>query len=100
MKLSVGDRLMLLKVLPEKGSLLTMRIVHELRMALSFSEEEAAQGQFVQDGQVMHWAKEFDTEIEIGTAAQGIIVDALRVLDEKRELTEGHLSLWGKFVEG
>ena len=40
MKLDVGERIRLLGILPEKGNLLTLKIVRELRDDLSFSEKE------------------------------------------------------------
>lgn len=40
MKLGIPERIRLLAILPEKGNLLTIKIVRELREELSFSEKE------------------------------------------------------------
>ena len=55
MEFTVEERLALLNLLPPEGSLLTMKIVHELRLALSFSDEELEALQFQQNGDQLMW---------------------------------------------
>jgi hypothetical protein len=113
MRLTVSERLLLLSILPGQGDLLTVRIVRQLRDALSFSEKEHKELQFkrsgepladgatVPDGQLA-WTTEADhpREVQIGDAAAGLIVDALKKLEAAELLTEALLPLWERFVEG
>ena len=43
MKLGVLERITLLQILPVQGDFLTLRIIHELRQVLSFTEGEIAE---------------------------------------------------------
>ena len=43
MLLGVVERIGLLQILPKQGDFLTLRIIHELRQSLSFTEEETAE---------------------------------------------------------
>lgn len=100
MKLSVRQRLLLLPVLPEKGSLLTIRIVRELREALSFDEGEIAELNLVQNDGRVFWdeSKEGDgKEIDIGPRAQTIILDRLKELDGSQALAIDHLEICDLF---
>ena len=101
MKLGVGDRLIILSILPREGDLATVRIVHELQQALSFSENEHAALGIRQEGEGIVW-KGTDKlkEVPIGARAQVLIADALKALSDERKLTAEHLDVWGKFVEG
>ena len=102
MKLGIKDRLVLLNTLPPEGNFATVKIVHELRMALAPSEEEATAIGLVQaEGQV-RWdpTKDIEKDIPMGKVAKGIIESALKKLDESQKLTPEHLSLYEKFVVG
>lgn len=102
MELSVAERLLLLGLLPKEGDITTVRIVHDLRRELSFTEEEhAALGVTIEDGRI-HWdgAAEAPRDVPIGGKAQALIVSALEDLSDNGKLTEQHLGLYEKFVEG
>jgi len=106
MLLSVHDRLILLAVIslgaPQTGNMLTMRIVHDLSMAMSFTEEEMKEKQLVihDDGRAT-WQDGAPTEIEIGQVARGIIQKGLKAAlpqwDEAEALTVVHISLFDRF---
>ena len=104
MELNVFERLNLLNILPKEGTFITLRIVHQLRDALSFNEEELKVLQFKQDMErgTVQWNSEADkpTEIQIGEKATDLIVDALKELDKQKKLTDQHFVLYEKFVEG
>jgi hypothetical protein len=95
MKLSIRQRLLLLPVLPEKGSLLTIRIVRELREALSFDEGEIVEFNLMQNNGRVTWdeSKDKGKEIDIGPRAQTIILDRLKELDSSQALTTDHLEI-------
>jgi len=101
MELSVGERLVLLSVLPEQGDFTTLKVIRTLRESLSFSEAEHKEYQFVQDGMSVKWNAESEQfkEIEIGEKASEIIATALSKLNEEKKLKMEHFSLYEKFIE-
>jgi hypothetical protein len=99
MKLEVGDRIRLLGILPEKGNLLTLKIVSKLREDLSFSEDEHKEMRILVQGDRIQWADEAKAKkITIGEQAEKIIVDTLKDLDSKEQLTMADIPLWDKFI--
>lgn len=99
MILSVYERLTLLNILPVQGDLTTVRIVRQLREALSFDEAEHAALQFRVDGQQVQWRTEAEhhKDVDIGVKAMAIIHDVLDKLNRDKKLTEAHLTLCEKF---
>jgi hypothetical protein len=102
MKLNIKDRLVLLNTLPPEGSFATVKIVHELKMTLAPSEEEAAAIGLVQEAGQVRWdpTKDVEKDIPMGKVAKGIIESALKKLDAEQKLTPDHLGLYEKFVVG
>jgi len=99
MKLSVGERIRLLGILPDKGNILTLKIVQTLRDDVSFSEKEIEDWKIKSEGGMIKWSdKAKDKQVHIGDTALGVITDALKALDESNELTAADISLWDKFV--
>ena len=93
-RLGVKDRIVLLGILPAEGNLTTIKIVRELREALSFSEAEHADLQMTQDGDRLTWREpETPRPVEIGAKGQEIIRSALEKLDQEKKLKEDHLGL-------
>lgn len=98
MLLLVEERLALLQLLPEQGSLMTIRIVRELREALSFTEDEHELYKFKQTGNRLDWKNaEVEKEVDIGAQAMGIIADLLLDLHAKGTVRVEHLTLFDKF---
>ena len=106
MELRIHDRLLLLGLLPEKSDFTTLKIVMELRAALSFSEQEHKDFKIKEvpgedgKGSFVQWEQEADKpkDISIGTVARDIITKALKDLDTKKQLTVEHMSLYERFV--
>jgi len=100
MELTVGERLVLLSVIPDEGNFTTLKVIRDLKMALSFSEDEHKEYQFVQEGMQVRWNDKADQnkEIEIGEKANDIIVLALSKLNEEKKLKMEHFSLYSKIV--
>ena len=102
MELTVFERIALLNVLGHfQGDFTTLKIVRELKEALSFTEEEhSALDLRIEDGQA-YWITEADEakDIPIGDKATGIIREQLADLNERKMLTDDHYSLYVKFVE-
>lgn len=101
MKLSVGDRLILLGIIPQQGDFTTLKIVRNMRDELSFSEEEHKELKFRQEVEMTYWEKGLaDKEINFGEKATDIIVDAFKKLNEQKKLRIEHMELYEKFVGG
>lgn len=103
MQLSTYERLILLNILPPEGDIITLRIIRKLKDELSFSEEEhkALQFQHKEDG-LVEWKTDADKpkEISIGEKANDIIVESLKHLNGLKKLTEEHIPIYEKFIEG
>jgi hypothetical protein len=99
MKLDVGERIRLLGILPEKGNLLTLKIVRELRDDLSFSEKDHKDmGLKVTQDRITWDDKAKKKDVKFGDQAKELVEKVLRELNEKDELTLPDLDLWEKFI--
>jgi hypothetical protein len=99
MKVGIRERIRLLNILPEQGNLLTIKIVRQLREALSMSEEEHESAAIKVTDDRITWDPDYpDKEIVIGAKGKEIIEKRLRELNEKNELTVADLDLWEKFI--
>jgi hypothetical protein len=107
MKLNVLERVTLMGLLPAEGSLVTFRILADLRKTLSFSEKEIKECGIVQksvlntvtgkeEGRIF-WKKSIDKEITFGEQARIIINTALQKADKEEKVNEGNISLFEKF---
>ena len=102
MKLSISERIVLMDMLPKEGNITQVRILTDLRAQLGFTEQEHQQyGIRVNDGSVT-WmpGKDDNKDVPIGDVARDIIRERLTAMDAAKKLTEQHITLWGKFVEG
>lgn len=101
MKLSVGERLMLLQILPPMGSIVTLKICKDLSDIIALSEEELDKFKVQHEGDKVTWDTEKDkgTELKIGERATDIIVESLKNLDNEKRLIPQMMSLWEKFIE-
>tara|TARA_Y100000310_G_C20155235_1_gene566593 strand:+ start:214 stop:528 length:315 start_codon:yes stop_codon:yes gene_type:complete len=101
MRLTVKERIILLTVLPQEGTLDTIKIVHELRNALSFDEEEHKQ---MNIKRLENGSYEWDEnsriikEVVIGEVGKNILKEELEKLDVEGKVTEMHLGLFNKFA--
>ena len=100
MKFTVLERLLLLGLLPKEGSFTNLKLIRVAREKLSFTEEENKLLNFKQTGDQLIWAEHVveETEIEIGEVVTKLAVAALKELDSKEKLTEGHISLYDKLI--
>jgi len=100
MILNVPERLTVLSILPKEGSYATLKILRELRMNLSFTEDELKDWGIITDYEkgVINWEDNSEAEIPIGEKAMGIIVDELRDLEKKGKLQEGMIDIYEKFI--
>jgi len=100
MNLSVLERLVILKALPGEGDYATLKILTNLRLSLSFTEEEMKAWEIVtnpETGQIT-WQKDGEADVPIGEKATDIIVDAFKKLDSKKQLPIESMSAYEKFI--
>jgi|TARA_R110000824_G_scaffold57822_1_gene157106 predicted RNA-binding protein with PUA domain len=99
MELEIKDRLLLLMLLPEHGDLDTIRIIHDLKTNLSFSEQEHKEWNLQRDEDGTYtWDKNTaNKDVEIGEKALEIVRTELNRLSDQGRVTEKHLGLFNKF---
>jgi len=99
MKLSITERVALLDTLPRQGDVTTLRILRDLEMALSFSEEEYAELGITQEGSRISWEENVDKDVAVGPKAHTLIAENLEQLNAAKNLPVACLSLYEKFCE-
>jgi len=100
MNMTVVERLAALNVLPREADYATLRILTQLKMALSFTEEEVRAFGITSDPVANRttWKESAEVDIPIGEKATDIIIDALKKLNKDKKLTNEMMSLYEKFV--
>jgi hypothetical protein len=101
MKLLVHERLLLLEMLPKAGNLTTIKLLRVAKEDLSFNDKENKALKFVQEEGMLNWdpaAGDIEKEIEIGEIITELIITELKRMNEDKELTEQHISLYEKFI--
>ena len=99
------ERVLLGGMLAEyKGDFLSLKLVREGREAISFNAEELKKLDFKQDGGKVSWIPEAadeigEVEIELNGTITPIIKGLLKQLNDRRQLTENHFSLYEKFAQ-
>ena len=101
MNFTVKDRILLVGMLPPQGDFKTIKLLHDLRIELAFSEKEnedfgiqSANGSVSWDGEAGKAVK----EIEVGPTMFELIKGLIKDLDEAKQLTENHISLYEMFM--
>lgn len=102
MKLNVLERAVALGIFPEKEDFSTLRTIQDARSKLALSEDEVKNFDFkaLDDGK-MQWNTKGneDKDVELSEAAIEILKKKLREMDEKKELTPNHVSLFEKIAK-
>jgi hypothetical protein len=101
MKLTAAERVNLLNILPEQGNFITLKIVNDLRMNLSFTEKEIKVMDIKVNENTVTWNENGnkETDVLIGEKATDIIVEKLSEMDKNKQLTMLYYSLYEKFVK-
>jgi hypothetical protein len=102
MNLKLLDRFLLLKALPKEGSYASLKIVQDLKLKLTLTEEEFKEFEVKETEGNITWNpdKDLGKEIPIGEKATDIIVMSLKKRDRDGALTEQELPVYEKFVKG
>lgn len=100
MNLSVLDRLVLLTALPKEGDYASLKILMNLRMSLSFTEEEIKKWGITSDPETTatSWDDNAEAEIPIGEKATDIIKGAFKKLDREQKLKPEMIDTYEKFI--
>ena len=101
--LNLFERIIVLGLLPEEGNFITLKIVNELKMELSVTEEEYKKaGLYAMESggiQAKDWFAVPEKEITFGEVSEGIIVNALKKLDKEMKLRNEHMTVYAKFIK-
>ena len=101
-KLGLYERLVVMGLLPQTGNFATLKIVTELNLMLGPTDEEykAAGLEPQESGGVIakNWLAVPEKEFTFKEIALGMIVDALKKLDEEKKLTMEHFRVYEKFI--
>ena len=102
MRLNIGERFVVLSLLPEAGSFINLKLIREAREACSFDEEEHKKFNFAVNGPAVTWnvdsEEEAYSEIEISGPVKEIIISKLKELDAAEKLEERHVSLFEQLI--
>ena len=101
MELTVLERLVLSNVLPKEGNFTTLKLVRQLREALSFDELEHKKLGFIQKGDQVKWNEKVSIvkDFDIGETMMKLIAETLTKMDKEEKLRDEHFSLYEKFVD-
>ena len=104
MKITVGERVRLLSMLPGEGDILSLKILRKLREDLSFSEDEQKLYELKQRPEIgqITWDPNYtnvEKEVEIGVRGLEIIKEVLEGLNKQKKLRADLIELYERFVE-
>lgn len=93
------ERLLLGRVLPGEGTLITVRVVREFCQVLEFTSDEIAANGIPINGNVTFAQLEAvpAKPITVGPIERELIVAGLEALDKAEKVTAQHVSLYEKF---
>jgi len=104
-ELTVAERFAIMGILPEKGNIVTIKLLREFKEAVAFNEQEvnAIELNLSDEGKAT-WivAKEKKIgkkKIELSDILAESIRSNLKMLDSKKQLTEAHVPIWDMFCE-
>ena len=102
--LSFVDRFALLQMLPVEGSVMTIRILRDLKDELGFSEEEVKKSKLKEVPGGVQWdagmVAKLHKDVPMGEKARDIIRESLEGLEKQKKLKLEFLDLYERFVEG
>ena len=100
-KLSVGERLTLVQIIPEKGNFKTMTTVEKVKDTLYLSEEEREEFEVEQVGNNLKWNEKGSDqkEIEFSDFGWELLIESLEKLDKDESLTSPQFLIYKQFKE-
>jgi len=101
MNLSVLDRVVILTILPKEGNFATLKILQELRMALSFTEKELKKFKITVDEELgtTNWEEgSGEVEIPMGEKATELVTQSLEAMNSANTLKVDMMDTYEKFI--
>jgi len=99
MLLSILDRLMVLNLLPKKGDVTTLRVIGEVQESVGFTNDEYDKLNFTHTDKGTNWENTVEPkEIQLGSAAAGLLRKALKTKDDAKELTLDELPFYDRIM--
>ena len=102
MELTILERIVLSSLFAQKEDIIYQKAVRDIEAKAGFSAEEIEEYKFEQmpeGGTKWRLDVPQEKEIDLSGAEKGIIVGALEKLNDKKEITKDHITLYEKFVE-
>ena len=102
MKLTVKDRLMILGMLPQEGTLAEMVDIYDLARELKLSDEEKDNVKYVENGQSIKWDAEKDPmkDINFSKDQKAIFMKVVDRLDAEKKINLGQIETILKIKNG
>jgi len=100
-QLNVGERLIILQLLPKEGNFTTLRLIRDLAAKVGLSADELVEFDLKQDGSQVKWNAEGSKEkpFELKFKEIELITKELQKLDKENKLGFNHFTLFEKFSE-
>jgi hypothetical protein len=101
MKLNVNERLIIVGVIPEKGTFKTLNTVDKLRRILHLNEEESIKYELQQKGDQLSWNKLGIERVEVDISELGfeLIMESFENLDKNENLSIIQFPIFKYFKE-
>jgi len=100
MLLGVQNRLLLSQLLPEKDSFDKLILRKDILAKTTFTQEDLVKYGIKSEGSKISWTSSVAVDIQFTSAEKNYIVERLKFLSEKKELTTTHVELYEAFVNG
>lgn len=102
MKLSIKDRLTLIGLLPQEGTLTEMVEIYDLVRELKLSDEEREEVNYVEDGPAIKWSSEKDQhkDITLSNSQKDIIMKSVDALSSQGKVNLGQIETILKIKNG
>lgn len=100
LKLGVGDRLVLMNILPQEGGLVTMRVAKDARKKLGFDQAEQKEAGLAETARGgLEWNDDYPEKEMVFTEAEyKMLKDKLKELADKEKLTPQTLEVYEKIM--
>ena len=96
-KLNVKNRLLLPELLPKKDSMVTMLVVKGILDKINFTTSEQKKFGFSNDNGRIVWKNDISKDFSFTDTELKVIKDAIKGLDDKKEVSLDMLDLVGLF---
>lgn len=98
--LNVGERMIVLGLMPKEGSIVTLKMIRTLVEKLGLSAEQMKEFEVVEDGDMVRWNRKGQEliEFELVDAEVELIKKQLKKMDAENKLQQQMVPVYEKFV--